>query len=465
MAAAARPWLFWLAAALPVGIAVGAGGGAKGTGLATSKADGTSALMTAIGQKIAKVEDTFDEPAHRNTTSSAMFEFDFFRGGKGRGSYCDPDAEPGGVNSTAQKQVWCSQSCVKCWQRDHAEQWLEHGTDEHLAQVHLVRALERKAEAVRHVEARMLALRNESSAMELSVDELEARLEGKTLRVQIMNELENVATFALREIDSMAREASHRDAAAAGENGGEGVLMLMTKLKDVLQAVQYSVMIAEKARVALTSNAKSLGKMEVIPCEGAWGDWSACTAIVPATNAIEQQGRGRGSGDLATAAGHANPPSRDTSRSSECSNASRPGLMQRQYTVFSAAQHGGVECAADHNELELANCTADPLPCSSYSAAAVGQLLPGASEPASSMAATDAATDSGDSFATATTTVTTELTDDASDAVQDLCGDSCAELVSRKGRNICKAAWAQGCPDDAPPEGFSSKSICTPEQW
>jgi hypothetical protein len=57
-----------------------------------------------------------------------------------------------------------------------------------------------------------------------------------------MNELENVATFALREIDSMAREASHRDAAAAGENGGEGVLMLMTKLKDVLQAVQYSVM-------------------------------------------------------------------------------------------------------------------------------------------------------------------------------------------------------------------------------
>ena len=97
-------------------------------------------------------------------------------------------------------------------------------------------------------------------------------------------------------------------------------------------------------------------------------------------------------------------------------------------------------------------------------AAAVAQLLPGASEPASSMAATDPpATTTGDSSATATTTVTTELTDDASDAVQDLCGDSCAELVSRKGRNICKAAWAQGCPDDAPPEGFSSKSICMPE--
>ena len=229
---------------------------------------GPGELLARLADNIDTIDEIFEpaaEAARSNTTRTEEASFG------NAGPVTGPKREPKGgwCLDDRQKKTWCPQACLSCWKRDHAKTWLETGDDEHLGHVRLVHALDRKEQAVARLRREMQGLRNSTVAMEISAAELAAKLAGKQLWVDVMSELEKVAGLALRELDSMAADG-HPEHAAALPGGTE-------QLKDVLQAVQYSVMLAERARVALSGNAIELVELEVLPCDGAWSEWSSCT--------------------------------------------------------------------------------------------------------------------------------------------------------------------------------------------
>lgn len=310
----------------------------------------------------------------------------------GKGGWCQENGSDGHKGQHA----WCPQVCLSCWKKDHAQNWLDTGDDAHLSHVRLVRALDRKDKAVARLQLEMRSLQNSTFAMKISAAELQAKLAGKQLWVDVMLELGTVAALVLRELDSMASDG-HPEHAAALPGGTE-------QLKDVLQAVQYSVMLAERARVALFGNAKELVDLDVLPCEGVWGEWSSCAAnstsqqrpcCTPCPKDIKKKKRTARQREEATDYGVV--VGEDRARSSEriqcsknCANMSTVGVLRRVYHILAPAQHGGQKCPHENGAIELAACSLAPLACLPKGVNATAPAVAGAttSSPVPSTAAT-----------------------------------------------------------------------------
>ena len=305
---------------------------------------------------------------------------------QGKGGWCTENGPTGkGI------RTWCPQTCLSCWKRDHAQTWLDTGDDVHLKHVRLVRALDRKGKAVARLQREMQGLRNSTVDMRISAAELQAKLAGKQLWVDVMLQLETVAGLALRELDSMASDG-HPEHAAALPGGTE-------QLKDVLQAVQYSVMLAERARIALFSNVKELVELDVLPCEGTWSDWSSCTTnsssqprpcCTPCPKLGAKKKRTSRQRDEAMDYGIA-VGDEDRARSSingglqcsmSCVNRSTEGVSTRTYQIVTPAQHGGRKCPHDNGAIQRASCSLPPPVCLPKGANASASTVTGAAEPA-----------------------------------------------------------------------------------
>lgn len=326
---------------------------------------GPGELLARLADNIDTIDEIFEpaaEAARSNITRTEEASF------SNTGPVIGPKREPKGgwCLDDRQKKTWCPQACLSCWKRDHAKTWLETGDDEHLGHVRLVHALDRKEQAVARLRREMQGLRNSTVAMEISAAELAAKLAGKQLWVDVMSELEKVAGLALRELDSMAADG-HPEHAAALAGGTE-------QLKDVLQAVQYSVMLAERARVALSGNAIELVELEVLPCDGAWSEWSSCTNATAAertcctpcpkyakkkTKRQREEAEDYGAGDArAGPVSIVHSPTNSGPRcSTACVNMSTVGVVQRTYHILTPAQHGGKKCPHENGALQLANCS------------------------------------------------------------------------------------------------------------
>lgn len=335
---------------------------------------GRGDLLAKLAGNIDSIDEIFEPAAaaaRLNITQTEEFSF----GNAGpvvgtkrhsKGGWCR-ESGPDGPQGL---QAWCPQVCLSCWKRDHAQNWLDTGDDVHLGHVRLVRALDRKDKAVARLQREMQGLRNSTVAMEISAAELSAKLAGKQLWVDVMLELETVAGLVLRELDSMASDG-HPEHAAALPGGTE-------QLKDVLQAVQYSVMLAERARAALFGNAKELVELDVLPCSGEWGEWSSCApnstlqqrpCCTPCPKNIKKKKRTtrqrEEAVDYGVAVGNDDRP-RSPDRiqcSTNCANMSTVGVVRRVYRILTPPQHGGQKCPHENGAIELATCSLAPHVC------------------------------------------------------------------------------------------------------
>ena len=353
---------------------------------------GPGELLAKLADNIDSIDEIFEpaaEVARRNITD--IEELSFGNVGPvvgprrhGKGGWCQENGPNGGG-----KKVWCPQTCLSCWKRDHAQTWLDTGDDIHLKHVRLVRALDRKDKAVARLQREMQGLRNSTVAMRISAAELQAKVAGKQLWVDVMLQLETVAGLVLRELDSMASDG-HPEHAAALPGGTE-------QLKDVLQAVQYSVMLAERARIALFSNVKELVELDVLPCEGTWSDWSSCTTnssslprpcCTPCPKHAKKKRTSRQRDEamdygIAFADEDRAGSSSRLQCSTSCANRSTAGVSRRTYQILTPAQHGGRKCPHDNGAIQLASCSLAPPVCLPKGANASSSTVTGAAEPAS----------------------------------------------------------------------------------
>lgn len=345
---------------------------------------GPGDLLTKLAGNIDSIDEIFEptaEAARQNISRTE--DLSFGNDGPvvgprrhGKGGWCRED----GPDGVAGKPVWCPHACLSCWKRDHAATWLATGDDVHLNHVRLVRALDKKDSAVVRLEREMLELRNSTVAMELSATELQAKLAGKQLWLDVMLELETIAGLVLRELDSMA-SGGHPEHAAALPHGTE-------QLKDVLQAVQYSVMLAERSRVALSENAKELVTLEVLPCDGAWSGWSSCRArstsqelpcCTPCPKFAKKKRPARQREEAADYGVTVGDQDRVLSSwssgcSMTCANMSIEGMSQRTYQITVPAQNGGQKCPHENGAIELANCSLAPPVCGTKSSHEIGSI-------------------------------------------------------------------------------------------